>query len=72
MYIGLDVKYLLFFSDFNETLTSSTDFRKLLKSHFMKISPVGVKLFHAGGYTYRRTDRHDKADGSYLQFCERA
>ena len=31
MYIGIRVKYPLFLSDFNETVTFSTDFRKMLK-----------------------------------------
>ena len=31
MYIGRHVKYLLFLSDFNETLIFSTDFWKILK-----------------------------------------
>jgi hypothetical protein len=30
MYIGIHVKYLLFLTDFTETLISSTDFRKIL------------------------------------------
>jgi len=33
----------------------------------MKIHPVGVKLFHADG----RMDRHDEANGHFLEFCER-
>jgi len=31
MYIGIKIKYQLFLSDFNETLTFSTNFRKTLK-----------------------------------------
>ena len=31
----------------------------------MKIRPVGTELFHAEG----RTDRHDEANGRFLQFC---
>jgi len=38
MYTGLHVQYPIFLSGFNETLTFSTDFRKVLKiSNFMKI-----------------------------------
>jgi hypothetical protein len=31
MHIGVDVKYLLFLSDLDETLIFSTDFREILK-----------------------------------------
>ena len=37
-------------------------------SNFMKIRPVGAKLFHADG----RTDGHDEPSSFFLQFCERA
>jgi hypothetical protein len=33
MYIGLHVQYPLFFSEFNETCTFPSDFRKTLKFH---------------------------------------
>jgi hypothetical protein len=33
----------------------------------MKIRPVGAELFYADG----RTDRHDKANSLFWQFCER-
>ena len=50
MYIGVHVKYRLFLSDFNETRTLSTDFRKNLQiSNFIKIRPVEAELFHADG-----------------------
>ena len=62
MYIGLHVKYPLFFPDFNETWIFSI----LSENYqiFMKIRPVGAELFHS--------DRHDEANGRFAQFCERA
>jgi len=36
----------------------------------MKICPMGAQLFHADGRTDRRTDRHDKANRRFSQFCE--
>jgi hypothetical protein len=43
-------------------------------SYLMKIRPVGAKLFHADGQTAesRQANRHDKANGHFSQFCERA
>jgi len=38
----------------------------------MKICPVGAKLFHVNGWMDRQTDRHDKANSRFSQFCERA
>jgi len=43
-------------------------FKKYSILNFMKIRPVGDKLFHAEG----RTDRHDEANNRFSQFCERA
>jgi len=37
-------------------------------SNFMEIRRMKAELFHANG----RTDRHDKANGRFSQFCERA
>jgi len=51
MNIGLHVGYPLFLSDFNDTWTFSTIFRKILISDFMKIGPLGAELFHEGGRT---------------------
>ena len=53
----LHVKYLLFLSDFTETLIFVTGFRTILKYiNFMKIRPVGAELFHADGRTDKETE----------------
>jgi len=31
---------------------------------------IKLELFHADGWTERRTDRHDQANSCFLQFCE--
>ena len=66
MYTGLHVKYLVFFSDFNET--SRKIFKETQISNFMKIRPVGAEVFHAD----RRTSRHDEANNRFSQLRERA
>jgi len=43
-----------------------TDFRKVLKSNFMKFRPVGAELFHADW----QTDRHEEASSRFSQFCK--
>jgi hypothetical protein len=63
-------------SDFNENLIFSTDLKKNTQiANFMKIHPVGAKLFHAGrqvdGQPDRPIDRNDEANSCLSQFCER-
>jgi len=38
----------------------------------MKIHPVTAELLHADGRTDGWTDRYDKANSRFPQFCERA
>jgi hypothetical protein len=69
MYTLLPVKNPLFLSDINETWFFSADFRKNSQiPNYRKISPVRVELFNADG----RTNRHDEANGRFLQFGGRA
>ena len=78
MWKRLYVKYLLFSSDFNETLIFLTDFRKSLNIKFYQICPVGAELFHADGHrqtdrqTDGRTNGNDEVNNHFSQFCERA
>jgi hypothetical protein len=66
MYVGLNIKYLLFLSDFTETWIFSTEFSKKSQiSNLIKICPVGAELFHADGQT-----RHVEANRRVLQFFE--
>ena len=61
MYIGLNIKYRLFLSDFNENWIFFDRFSKNTEmSKFMKIHPVAAGLFHV---THGQTDRHDEANG---------
>ena len=56
------------FVKFGRKLNSFISFCKNNEiSNFMKIRPIGAKLFHADG----RTDRHDEVDSVFLlQLCE--
>ena len=68
MYIGLHVKYLLFLSDFNETLVFSADIRKTLKYH------IPWKSVRWEPSCSTRTDRQTdkmKLVSRFLQVCER-
>jgi len=47
---------------------SSQIFEKYLISNYTKIRLVGAESLHADGLT----DRHDKANSRFSQFCERA
>ena len=68
IYIGLYVNYPLLFSYFNETLISTTDFeKKHSKTKFHENQSSVSRVVPRG-----QKDRHDEADGPFLQFFERA
>ena len=57
MNIGLHVKYPLFLWDFIRNSNFPDTFSKNIQIlNFIKIRPVGPEMFHAGGWTDRRTD----------------
>jgi hypothetical protein len=66
MYTGLQVKYPLFLSDFNETSIFSTDFRKLLRIKFYKNPFIWSRVVVCGV-----TDRHGEANRRFSQLWER-
>jgi hypothetical protein len=47
MYIGLGIKYPLFFSDFNEILFLDRFSKNMQISNFIKILLLEAQLFHA-------------------------
>jgi hypothetical protein len=67
MHIGLRVKYSLFLSDFNETLTFSTVLEKSSNVKFHENPSSGSRVVPCG-----RTDWHDEANNRFSQFWERA
>jgi hypothetical protein len=69
MSICLHVKYTSFLPDFDENWTLFGSFLKNTRiPNFMKIRPVGAKMFR----TDRPTDRHDEANRRFSQFLESA
>jgi len=65
MYIGLDLKYLLFLSDFSRNLIFSTDFWKMLKYEILWKSARVFPCGHSDG----GTDRHDEAHSRFRNFA---
>ena len=51
MYIGLNVKYLSFLSDFNECQFFERFSKNTQVLNFIKLHPVVAELFHADGQT---------------------
>ena len=66
MYIGLNVKYPLFLSDFDVTGICWTDFRKFLDTSSLENPFSGSRVVPCG-----QTDRYDEANCRFSQFCER-
>jgi hypothetical protein len=56
MYAGLQVKYLSFLFDFNETLILDKFSNNTCISYCKELHPVGAKLFHAEIRMGGRTD----------------
>jgi len=75
MYTGLQVKFPLYLSDFNEIgqlrLLFSTDLRNTQVLNFTKIRPLGAWRFYASGLAGGHR-RHDQDNSRFSQFCERA
>jgi len=66
MSIGLHVKCRLFSSDFNKTLTFSTQFRKKYSDIKFDENPSsGSRVVPCG-----RADGHDEANSTFSQFYE--
>jgi len=59
MYIGRHVKYPLFFPGFNET-------------NFLEIFSKNTQISKGKSVQWEPTERHDEANSSSWQFCERA
>jgi hypothetical protein len=66
MYIGLHVKWPLFFLHFNQTWTSRRIFEKHSNIKFQENPSSGSRVLPCG-----RTDRRDEANSRFSQFCER-
>jgi hypothetical protein len=65
MFIGFNVIYPLFLSNFNEYWIFSTDFRKTLRYKF------SWKFFHWGGNVpFGQKDRHDEANNRFSQYTD--
>ena len=69
IYIGLNIKYPLFLSGCNESCIFLTSFRKILK---YQISWQSFQWERTDGRTDGQTDRHNEANGRFLQFCNGA
>jgi hypothetical protein len=67
MNMSFHVKYLLFLSDFNETVIFLTVLQNNSPiSNFMKLHPVVTELFHVKWHTHR----NDEANSHFVKFYE--
>ena len=65
MFIALDVKYRLFFSDFSETECSRQIFEKYLDIKFHENPSSGSPVVPCG-QTEGQTDRHDETNSHFF------
>jgi len=70
-YIGLNVKYMLFLCDFNDTSLFLKDIRGIFELKLITFCPVGAGLLHAYGRTDGQPDRwknqHDEPNSRFSQ-----
>ena len=71
MYTRLHVQYPLSVSDFDETLTASTDFRKVLKYQISRVFAQYESScsMPTDGRPDREKDRHNRANSRLSQFA---
>ena len=70
MYVGLHVTFPFFLSYFNEILTFSIGFWKMLKYNILEKS--GRREPGCSMRMDRQTDRRDEGNSYFEQICERA
>jgi len=72
LYIGLQVKFQVDFSNFNESLFLWKYFGKITQMpKFKKIIPVGGKMFHSGGIIFALAERYEQGNSFFYQLYQR-